>query len=80
LVWHAGYEQQAEAQELRTGIQRLQQQLMQARFHQCLGTSAQRTSVQDLQLQLNALLSEYQQLTGEPFEQEQHDSKDDKDK
>ena len=71
FVWHAAFEQEQQAKELRNAIRTTQQQLLQAQYHQCLGTAAQRASVKDLQQRLTSLLDEYQTLTGEGFDEKE---------
>ena len=66
-VWHAGYLQAAQAQELADAIEtkhkRLQQQQQQ-----------QQTTTVDLQkAELEVLLAKYEKITGEPYELRQQD-------
>ena len=67
-VWHAGYLQTQEADDLAAAIETRQKLLEQAKFHQCMGTKEQLASVDQQQAELQDLLGQYQALTGEPYE------------
>ena len=67
LVWHAGFLQEQEAQELAEEISAKKKSLENLKFHQCMGTKEQLASVQTCQSQLEDLLQKYEQLTGEAY-------------
>lgn len=62
-VWHAGYLQAAQAQELADAIEAKHKRLQQQ----------QTTTVDDQKAELDALLAKYEKITGEPYELRQQD-------
>ena len=61
MVWHAGYLQAVEAQELADAIETKHRHLMQQQQQQQGSTVAQKA-------ELDALLAKYEKITGEPYD------------